>query len=101
MKQSPVGHLLHMPAHMYLRTGKYTDCISASQSAILNDQHLESNCLNPYFPGHNVALLVMCSLYSGDSELALSYSEPVITLRSSTARGMNSMYPVPQVSLCF
>lgn len=92
-----MGHLLHMPAHVFLRTGHYDQCIASSLAALANDAHLQTQCLVPYFPGHNKALLVMCALYKGDMGVALSHSRPVATLTAQEVRGMSSMYAVPQV----
>ena len=92
-----MGHLLHMPAHVYMRTGEYVKCVTSSLAAIENDIHLEQQCLIPYFPTHNKALLVTCALYAGDLRYALAYSQPVATLSPVVARGMSSMYAVPQV----
>lgn len=92
-----MGHLLHMPAHIYLRTGEYAKCVTSSLAAIENDFHLEQQCLKPYFSTHNRALLVMCAMYGGDMDYAVAFSQPVLTLSPTASRGMNSMYPVPQV----
>ncbi len=101
MAHTPMGHLIHMPAHIYLRVGDYAECVSSSLEAIRNDQLLFQQCLSPYFESHNRALLVMCSLYSGDATQALAVSQPVADLSPSVVRGMASMYPVPRVSLYY
>ena len=41
------GHLVHMPAHIYLRTGRYNDASVANQNAIKADE--------AYFKGDAVA----------------------------------------------
>ena len=56
------GHLLHMPAHIYLRTGRYMECIASSLVAIASDRMYETKCLVPYVPTHNVAMLVSAAL---------------------------------------
>lgn len=41
------GHIVHMPAHIYLRTGRYHDASSANESAVKADE--------AYFAGDRVA----------------------------------------------
>ena len=96
-----VGHLLHMPAHMYLRLGRYSDCISTSAIAIQADEFYQKSCLVPYFPSHNKALLIMCATYAGKEEFALEYSTTLAAEMSDTVatKYMMSLVPLPQVRL--
>jgi hypothetical protein len=97
-----LGHLLHMPAHAYYRTGLYDSCILSSQVAISTDAFYQQNCFEPYLPSHNVAMLVVCALENGQMDLALSsttyQSSLDIPLLEATGF-MTSMVPWPQVCL--
>ena len=93
-----MGHLAHMPAHIYMRTGDFANCMKSSLAAVENDMHLIEQCLQPYLPTHNTALMVTCALYAGEMKRALAYSMPASNLDYSVTRGMNSMYAVPIVS---
>jgi hypothetical protein len=59
------GHLLHMPAHLFLRLGRYKDAVDASILAVANDRMYEQHCLVPYVPSHNEAMLVNVAVLSG------------------------------------
>jgi tetratricopeptide (TPR) repeat protein len=83
------GHLAHMPAHVFARTGRYEDCIVASQRSIELDEKYTQKCLTPYFPEHNKALLVEAALMSGRGMLAEEYA----TLRATEMSSDLVMYP--------
>ena len=56
------GHMVHMPAHIYQRVGRYADAIKSNQLAIAADEDYISQCraqgLYPmgYYP-HNIHFL--------------------------------------------
>jgi tetratricopeptide (TPR) repeat protein len=70
------GHLLHMPAHIYLRIGRYADAAAVNEKAIENDEHYRSHAkpegVYPlaYMP-HNRHFLWIASADSGQSQKAL------------------------------
>ena len=41
------GHLQHMPAHLYLRTGRWRDGLAASKAALVADARYLNRCLCP------------------------------------------------------
>ena len=69
------GHLVHMPAHIYIRTGRYRDAISANQHAVKIDQaylshdHSESVYTLAYVP-HNYHFLWAAAIKTGRKQLA-------------------------------
>lgn len=69
------GHLVHMPAHIYIRIGRYDDAIKANQSAVkidrgyLEHQHTESIYTFAYVP-HNHHFLWSAAIKTGRRELA-------------------------------
>lgn len=70
-----LGHLLHMPAHIYLRLGRYRDAVLANQRAIAaDDAYLRTASGNAaYVQGyarHNVHFLWAAALMDGDQALA-------------------------------
>jgi tetratricopeptide (TPR) repeat protein len=71
------GHLVHMPAHIYLRTGRYRDAVRANETAIKADSNYITQChaqgMYPvaYVP-HNHHFLSAAATFAGDSESALS-----------------------------
>jgi tetratricopeptide (TPR) repeat protein len=70
------GHLLHMPAHIYMRIGRYADAAAVNEKAIANDENYRSHAkpegIYPlaYMP-HNRHFLWIAAADSGQSQKAL------------------------------
>ena len=70
------GHLVHMPAHIYMRVGRYTDAAESNVHAIHDDetfiegQHPTSVYSLAYYP-HNIHFLAFASTMAGRSKQAL------------------------------
>jgi tetratricopeptide (TPR) repeat protein len=70
------GHIVHMPAHIYQRVGRYDDVIKANEMAAKADEDYIAQCraqgLYPlaYYP-HNLHFIWMGASASGRSRLAL------------------------------
>ena len=70
------GHLVHMPAHIFIRTGRYHDAIVANERAIEADSNYITQChaqgMYPlaYLP-HNHHFLSAAATFGGNSEKAL------------------------------
>jgi len=75
-----VGHLVHMPSHIYLRLGRYHDAVLANRAAVESDrEYLAAVNANPtyaadYVP-HNVHFLWASALWSGESQVAMQAAE--------------------------
>ena len=70
------GHLVHMPAHVYIRTGNYLEAARANVAAIKADERLaksgaESFYLIAYY-GHNLHFLAISSAFAGNSRDAIA-----------------------------
>lgn len=69
------GHLVHMPAHIYIRVGRYRDAALANQAAVKIDQgylahsHVESIYTLAYVP-HNHHFLWAAAIKTGQKQLA-------------------------------
>ena len=86
-----------MPAHIYLRTGRYQDAVSASVIAIRSDRLYEEKCLVPYVPLHNIAMLVSASLFCGNFIQALKYSPySSLSLPEASAIHLPALIPTPK-----
>ncbi|GAB3112224.1 hypothetical protein G8770_19635 [Aestuariicella hydrocarbonica] len=76
------GHLVHMPAHIYMRVGRYGDSYNANVKAILADEGYITQCraqgLYPlgYYP-HNIHFLAWSAMFQGRSKEALSAARKV------------------------
>jgi len=70
------GHLVHMPAHIYARVGRYGDAIDANVRAVAADEDYLTQCraqgLYPvgYYP-HNLHFLWYAATEAGASAVAL------------------------------
>jgi tetratricopeptide (TPR) repeat protein len=70
------GHMVHMPAHIYQRVGRYADAARSNEMAIAADEDYISQCraqgLYPmaYYP-HNLHFLSFAATAEGRSKLAI------------------------------
>jgi tetratricopeptide (TPR) repeat protein len=70
------GHIVHMPAHIYLRVGRYADVVSSNLQAAKADEDYITQCraqgLYPlgYYP-HNIHFVWLGATMTGQSGLAL------------------------------
>jgi tetratricopeptide (TPR) repeat protein len=70
------GHLVHMPAHIYVRVGQYQDAIIANERAVKADRDYIRSCRAlGFYPGayypHNMHFLWWAQLFEGRSKDAL------------------------------
>jgi tetratricopeptide (TPR) repeat protein len=70
------GHIVHMPAHIYQRVGRYQDAITSNELAIAADEDYIRQCraqgLYPlsYYP-HNLHFLWFSATFDGQSKVAI------------------------------
>ena len=50
------GHLTHMPAHLFLRVGRYASAVRATRATLENNARYAAACLNAYAYGHNAKM---------------------------------------------
>jgi tetratricopeptide (TPR) repeat protein len=65
------GHIVHMPAHVYIRTGDYAAAVKTNQEAAAADRaYLNSSGVEGIYPmmyySHNLHFIAMCSAMDGD-----------------------------------
>ncbi len=76
MLMPAAGHMVHMPAHIYQRVGRYADAVRSNEMAIAADEDYISQCraqgLYPmaYYP-HNLHFLWFAATAEGRSKLAI------------------------------
>ena len=76
------GHMVHMPAHIYLRVGRYADAAEANVRAIAADEDYLAQCqaqgLYPvsYYP-HNLHFLWAAATFEGRSAVAVDAARQV------------------------
>jgi len=76
------GHMVHMPAHIYIRVGRYADAAEANVKAIEADEDYLAQCqaqgLYPvsYYP-HNLHFLWAAATFEGRSVVAIDSARKV------------------------
>jgi len=91
------GHLVHMPAHIYIRTGDYQAAVRSNERAVAVDNTYQRAMANPdmmylmMYGEHNIHFLVFAALMDGDFETAL---ENVTELESRARSGLSEFPPL-------
>jgi tetratricopeptide (TPR) repeat protein len=76
------GHLVHMPAHIYIRVGMYDEAVKANELAVQADRTYIRECRaqgfypSAYYP-HNLHFLWFARLMNGESRNAYKVAEEV------------------------
>jgi pimeloyl-ACP methyl ester carboxylesterase len=76
------GHMVHMPAHIYIRVGRYADAADANVRAIVADEDYLAQCqaqgLYPvsYYP-HNLHFLWAAATFEGRAAVAVDAARKV------------------------
>ncbi|MCW5776207.1 MAG: hypothetical protein KIS87_07210 [Phycisphaeraceae bacterium] len=75
------GHLVHMPSHIFIRTGRYSDAAVSNERAIAADEAYFSVAPPPDFYSlyflHNVHFLAYASMMEGRYEAALAAARKI------------------------
>ncbi|MCC7387157.1 MAG: tetratricopeptide repeat protein [Phycisphaerales bacterium] len=77
------GHLVHMPSHIFIRTGRYADAADANSRAIDADERYFSRAPDPDFYSlyylHNLHFLAYASMMEGRYEAAMGAARRIET----------------------
>jgi tetratricopeptide (TPR) repeat protein len=77
------GHLVHMPAHIYMRVGRYADAITANEHAAHADETFikDRQPAGPYpvYWAHNLHFLWAAALMDGRSAVAAQAARDIVT----------------------
>ena len=65
------GHIVHMPAHVYIRTGDYAAAVKTNEAAAAVDRaYIQKSGVQGIYPmmyySHNLHFITMCSAMTGD-----------------------------------
>jgi tetratricopeptide (TPR) repeat protein len=70
------GHLVHMPAHTYIRTGQYLEAARANVAAARADERLVNAGVDSFYLigyyGHNLHFLAISNAFAGNSREAIA-----------------------------
>ncbi len=94
------GHLVHMPAHIYYRVGRYQDSLAANKQAVAVDEAYIA-AQNPqgvypqgYYP-HNVHFVMVSAQMAGDGDAAIKAADKLAAIvTDDTARQFATAQPV-------
>ncbi len=95
-----LGHLVHMPSHIYFRIGRYRDSVETNQRAVEADEAYLRQRGEPGFYGamyypHNVHFVLASAQMTGDRTAALSAADKLASLiPDDTARAMPMVEPI-------
>jgi tetratricopeptide (TPR) repeat protein len=90
------GHLVHMPAHVYIRTGDYEAAVKTNQQAAEVDRaYIKASGVQGIYPmmyySHNLHFIAMCAAMNGDYQEAKKNAE---MLAEHVAPGVKQMPPL-------
>jgi tetratricopeptide (TPR) repeat protein len=77
------GHLVHMPSHIYMRIGRYTDSYAANRKAVAADESYITQCRSQgiyplnYYP-HNIHFMAWSAMFQGRSKEALEAARRIV-----------------------
>ena len=75
------GHLVHMPAHIFIRTGRYTDAAESNERAIQADESYFKTAPRPDFYNvyflHNIHFLAYASMMEGRYQPAIDAAKKI------------------------
>ena len=90
------GHLVHMPAHVYIRTGDYEAAVKTNQMAAAADRaYMKASGVQGIYPmmyySHNLHFIAMCSAMNGNYAEAKKNADMLAT---HVAPGVKQMPPL-------
>jgi tetratricopeptide (TPR) repeat protein len=79
---SILGHLVHMPSHIYVRVGRFDDAIKVNELASAADErYIDASKAQGFYPGayypHNVHFLWFANVWAGRSQEAIAAAKKV------------------------
>jgi tetratricopeptide (TPR) repeat protein len=96
------GHLVHMPAHIYIRVGRWADAIQANEHAVhtdesyIRDQQPSAGVYTLGYYPHNYHFLSFASFMAGKGEQAITAARAVAEkVDASLAATVPDFKPLP------
>jgi tetratricopeptide (TPR) repeat protein len=95
------GHLVHMPSHIYIRTGQFSDAILANEKAVRADlNYLRQTKAQGFYPGvyypHNVHFLWWALMFEGRSKESMKQAKAAALYASENYCGPNKVLEAPR-----
>ncbi len=90
------GHLVHMPAHVYVRVGRYEEAAEANRRGIANDLRIVArtgrNGFYEIYRAHNYHFLAYSAMFAGRADEAVAASRELV--RELPAAVVQEMAPM-------
>ncbi|HEX9278685.1 MAG TPA: hypothetical protein VGA51_20115 [Casimicrobiaceae bacterium] len=84
------GHLVHMPAHTYMRTGKYLEAARANVAAVRADERQTRSGTDTFYMigyyGHNLHFLAIANAFAGNSREAIAAANKLYAFEAPRVR---------------
>lgn len=94
------GHLVHMPAHIYYRVGRYLDSLEANRKAVAADEayfaRVKAKGIYPegYYP-HNVHFVLVSAQMAGDGRTVIAAADKLAAIVSEeSAKAIPWVQPI-------
>ena len=92
------GHLVHMPAHIYMRTGNYAGAVTANEAALDADRtYIAATSPNGVYPmmyyNHNLDFLASAAMMTGEFAKASKAADEVVTNALAGVKDMPMLEP--------
>lgn len=77
------GHIVHMPSHIYMRLGRYTDSYEANRRAVKADEGYITQCRSQgiyplnYYP-HNIHFMAWSAMFQGHPKQAIDAARKIV-----------------------
>ena len=84
------SHIRHMPSHIYMNVGRYSDAVRANQNAWHVDQQAAYGGPPGIYPSHNLHMLLFAATLDGQSAVAIQAAKDL----AKVAGGSAFYYPV-------
>ena len=86
------GHIVHMPAHVYIRTGDYAAAVKTNEAAAIADRaYIKASGAQGIYPmmyySHNLHFIAMCSAMNGDYAEAIKSAQMLAAHVSAARKG--------------
>lgn len=96
------GHLVHMPAHIYMRIGQYHDAVVANELAVKADKDYIRSCrAQGFYPGvyypHNIHFLWWAQMFEGRSKESLRTAQQAARYANDNYCGPSKAFEAPRL----
>ncbi len=98
------GHLVHMPSHIYIRTGQYAKAAQSNAiAAEVDERYLERTGADNFYAmayfSHNLQFEAAAAMFSGNRAEAMRAAKRTVALTDPMAAGMVMLEPFAAMEL--